>query len=61
MYTRGCTFHASRVHARAVIPEVLALIGDGRLDPAKVTSAVVGFDDAPGALADPPTKLILTA
>ncbi|HEX8054524.1 MAG TPA: hypothetical protein VF517_16165, partial [Thermoleophilaceae bacterium] len=60
MYTRGCTFHTSRVHARALIPEVLALIVAGRLDPQPVTSAVVGFDDAPEALADPPTKLILT-
>jgi hypothetical protein len=38
---------------------VLALIAAGRLDPALVTSAVVGFDDAEAALADPPTKLIL--
>jgi alcohol dehydrogenase len=61
MYTRGCTFHASRVHARATIPAVLELIEAGRLEPQKVTSAVVGFDDAADALADPPTKLILTA
>ena len=60
MYTRGCTLHASRVHVRAVIPEVLGLIQAGRLAPERVTSAVVGFDDAPDALADPPTKLVLT-
>jgi alcohol dehydrogenase len=60
MYTRGCTFHTSRVHARALIPEVLTLVADGRLEPQRVTSAVVGFDDAPDALADPPTKLVLT-
>ena len=61
MYTRGCTLHTSRVHARATIPGVLDLIASGRLDPALVTSGVVGFDDAPGALNDPPTKLVLTA
>ena len=60
MYTRGCTLHASRVHARAVIPDVLRLVEDGRLEPERVTSAVVSFDDAPDALADPPTKLVLT-
>ena len=60
MYTRGCTFHTSRVHARALIPEVLGLVADGRLEPQRVTSAVIGFDDAPDALADPPTKLVLT-
>jgi alcohol dehydrogenase len=59
MYTRGCTLHTSRVHARALIPDVLGLVVDGRLDPARVTSAVVSFDDAPAALADPPTKLVL--
>ena len=59
MYTRGCTLHTGRVHARAVIPEVLALVSAGCLDPALVTSAVAGFDDAPDALADPPTKLVL--
>jgi alcohol dehydrogenase len=59
MYTRGCTLHTGRCHARAVIPDVLALVAAGRLDPALVTSAVVGFDDAPEALADPPTKLVL--
>jgi len=61
MYTRGCTLHTGRCHARALIPEVLALIGDGRLDPALVTSAVVGFDDAEAALAELPTKLVLVA
>jgi len=59
MYTRGCTLHTGRCHARALIPEVLALIGAGRLDPAAVTSAVVSFADAESALVDPPTKLVL--
>jgi alcohol dehydrogenase len=59
MYTRGCTLHTGRVHARSLIPEVLELVKAGRLDPALVTSAVVGFDDAAEALADPPTKLVL--
>jgi alcohol dehydrogenase len=61
LYTRGCTLHTGRAHARAVIPDVLALVAAGRLEPALVTSAVVSFDDAPAALAEPPTKLILVA
>jgi threonine dehydrogenase-like Zn-dependent dehydrogenase len=60
MYTRGCTLHAGRCHARALIPGVLELIQDGRLDPSVVTSRVVGFDDAVEAMAEPPTKLVLT-
>ena len=59
MYTRGCTLHTGRCHARALIPEVLALIDAGRLDPALVTSAVVGFDEAEAALVDLLTKPIL--
>jgi alcohol dehydrogenase len=59
MYTRGCTLHTSRCDARALIPDVLALVEAGKLDPSLVTSGVVGFDDAPDALADPPTKLVL--
>jgi threonine dehydrogenase-like Zn-dependent dehydrogenase len=61
LYTRGCTLHTGRVHARTVIPDVLALVAAGRLDPALVTSAVVSFDEAPAELAEPPTKLILVA
>ncbi|MEA2347151.1 MAG: hypothetical protein QOG62_938 [Thermoleophilaceae bacterium] len=60
MYTRCCTFHAGRVHSRATIPAVLDLITAGRLDPGVVTSAVVPFDDAVEAMAEPPTKLVLT-
>jgi alcohol dehydrogenase len=59
MYTRGCTFHTSRVHARSLIPTVLEHVVDGSIDPSLVTSAVVRFDDAPDALVDPPTKLVL--
>jgi threonine dehydrogenase-like Zn-dependent dehydrogenase len=59
MYTRGCTFHTSRVHARSLVPTVLEHVVDGSLDPSLVTSAVVRFDDAPDALVDPPTKLVL--
>ncbi|MFN2617820.1 MAG: zinc-binding dehydrogenase, partial [Thermoleophilaceae bacterium] len=61
MYTRCCTLHTGRVHARALIPDVLDLVAAGRLDPSAVTSAVVGFDDAGDAMADPPTKLVLTS
>lgn len=60
MYTRGCTLHTSRCHARALIPGVLDLIAENRLDPSLVTTRTVTFDDAPEALQDPPTKLVLT-
>lgn len=58
MYMRGIHLHTSRVSSRAVLPEVLGLVADGRMDPAAVTSTVADFADAPAALAEPPTKLV---
>ncbi len=60
MYTRGIHFHTGRVNSSAILPQVLELVADGRLDPAAVTSRVVSFEEAPAALADPPTKLIVS-
>ncbi|WP_051342349.1 zinc-dependent alcohol dehydrogenase [Pseudonocardia spinosispora] len=59
MYLKGITFHTGRVHARAAIPGVLDLVATGAFNPATVTSAVVSWEDAPTALADPPTKLVI--
>ena len=47
-----CTSTIARVHARTVIPDVLALMTAGRLHPELVTTAVAGFDDAHVALAE---------
>jgi threonine dehydrogenase-like Zn-dependent dehydrogenase len=60
MYSRCCTFHIGRAHVRPAIPAVLGLVADGSFDPARVTSAVVSWDDAIEALAEPPMKLVLT-
>jgi alcohol dehydrogenase len=49
-YARNVTLHISRVHARAVIPEVLELMRDGRLHPEAVTTTVAPIDEAPAAL-----------
>jgi alcohol dehydrogenase len=59
MYSRCCTLHTGRVHARPAIPAVLDLVGRG-FDPGLVTSAVVGWDEAARALADPPLKLVVS-
>jgi alcohol dehydrogenase len=50
MYVKNTTFHTGRCHARADIPRVLDLAADGRLQPEKVTSRVVTWDDAVDAL-----------
>lgn len=49
-YARNVTLHIGRSHARTVIPEVLALMADGRLRPQDVITEVAAFDDAPAAL-----------
>ncbi|MET0737363.1 MAG: alcohol dehydrogenase catalytic domain-containing protein [Acidimicrobiales bacterium] len=60
MYSRCCTLHTGRAHARPVIPAILDLVAAGRFDPTLVTSAVVDWDDAVDALSDPPMKLVVT-
>jgi alcohol dehydrogenase len=58
MYTRGCTLHTGRAHARPSIPVVLDLVAAG-FDPSLVTSAVVPRSAAAEALARPPMKLVI--
>ncbi|HXV93951.1 MAG TPA: alcohol dehydrogenase catalytic domain-containing protein [Pseudonocardia sp.] len=59
MYSRGCTFHTGRVHARPAVPEVLDLVSRG-FDPGAVTVAVAPFADAPAVLAQPAGKTVFT-
>jgi alcohol dehydrogenase len=59
MYITGMTFVTGRGHPRTVIPEVLELARSGKIQPERVTSKVVGWDDAIPALLDPPTKLMI--
>src|SRR5258708_2669349 len=59
MYSRCCTLHTGRAHARAAIPAVLDLVTRG-FDPSVVTSAVVTRAEAADALARPPMKLVIT-
>ena len=51
MYGRNATLHVGRAHARAIIPDVLALMADGRLHPEEVTTLHAPLADAPAALA----------
>jgi alcohol dehydrogenase len=50
MYVRNVTLHVGRTHARALIPQVLELMLDGRLAPERVTSTVAPLDQAPQVL-----------
>jgi alcohol dehydrogenase len=59
LYTRGLQIHIGRTHAAALLPEVVALIESGRLDPSAVTTRVVDRDEAPSAYLEPATKLVV--
>lgn len=50
MYIRRATLHVGVIHARALMPQVLELMRDGRLRPELITTAVAPLDDAPRAL-----------
>ena len=59
LYTRGVHLHIGRAMARPVIPAIRELIAAGRLRPQLVTSATVAWEDAPEALLEPATKVVI--
>lgn len=59
LYTWGIQFHIGRVNSAAVLPEVVALIADGRLRPGSITSEVIAWDQAPRRYLDPAIKLVV--
>jgi alcohol dehydrogenase len=50
MYVRNAALYVGRTHARALIPEVLELMADGRLRPESIPMNVAPLDDAVSAL-----------
>jgi threonine dehydrogenase-like Zn-dependent dehydrogenase len=60
LFTRGVHLHIGRAMARPAIPAILDLVAAGRLRPELVTSATVDWDDAPEALLEPTTKLVIS-
>jgi threonine dehydrogenase-like Zn-dependent dehydrogenase len=59
LYTLGIEVHIGRAHSAALLPEVTALVAAGRLRPELITTAVIGWDDAPQHYLDPMVKLIV--
>jgi threonine dehydrogenase-like Zn-dependent dehydrogenase len=59
MYMKGISFHTGRVHSRAVLPEVLALLVERRFDPDLVTTERASWNEAPEALLHYTTKLVV--
>ena len=56
MYGTGVHFHTGRANARANMPDVLALVQSGRLQPELITSEIVAWRDAAEALVEPSLK-----
>jgi alcohol dehydrogenase len=59
MYANDSTLHTGVSHPRPALPELLALIASGRFDPAKVTTLVAEWDDAPQAFLERTTKVVV--
>jgi alcohol dehydrogenase len=59
LYTRGVTLHIGRAMARPQIPAILDLVAAGRLRPQLITTATATWDQAPQALLEPATKLVM--
>jgi threonine dehydrogenase-like Zn-dependent dehydrogenase len=59
MYAKGIEFRIGRVQARAVIPSVLELAARGRIRPERVTSRVASWEEAPDAVRELETKLVI--
>lgn len=60
MYTKGISFHTSRVQGRALLPQIVEEVKCGHFHPEKVTSREVAFSDAAEAMDDPAPKIVFT-
>ncbi|MDB4987597.1 MAG: Zn-dependent alcohol dehydrogenase [Myxococcaceae bacterium] len=60
MYVDGVTLRTGITNARALIPQVLALMADKWLDPAPVATLVAPWEEAHRAFLEPTTKVIVT-
>ena len=60
MFTQGITFKTGRPHVRALMPDVLELVRQGKFDPDPMTVNKVAWDDAAEALSDLRAKTVVT-
>jgi alcohol dehydrogenase len=59
LYTLGIRFFIGRAHAASLLPEVMALISDGRLHPEQVTTTIAPWEDAASAWLEESIKLVV--
>jgi alcohol dehydrogenase len=59
MYMTSATLRVGVSHARADLPSVLALVADEKFDPSIVTTLVADWNDAPRAMFERTTKVVV--
>ena len=60
LWKKGIRFQTGVANARAHLPDVLTLVETKQIDPTQVQTEVIGWEDAPEALADPSMKPVFT-
>ncbi len=60
MFTKGIRFHTGRVHARPAMEPLLDLVREGRFKPQLATGETASWDEAPAALANHRSKLVIS-
>jgi alcohol dehydrogenase len=60
MYTKGIRVATGRVHARPIMEPILDLVREGKLHPEQVTGETASWEDAPQAVAEHSSKLVIS-
>lgn len=60
MYTKGISFHTSRVQGRALLPQIVEEVACGHFHPEQVTTREAAFSEAAEAMDDPGPKIVFT-
>jgi len=60
MYSKGIRFHTGRCHARPAMEPLMDLVREGDFKPQLVTAETAEWDDAPEAVADHRSKLVVS-
>jgi threonine dehydrogenase-like Zn-dependent dehydrogenase len=59
MMVKSLRFETGYARPSAHLPDILALIASGKFDPGLVTTLLADWNDAPSALLDPSTKVVV--
>jgi threonine dehydrogenase-like Zn-dependent dehydrogenase len=60
MFTKGIRFHTGRVHARPAMEPIMELVKDGRFAPELVTGETADWENAPEAVVNHRSKLVVS-